>query len=267
MLKLGWFSTGRGEGSRNLLRLAHEQIAGGDLPASIQFVFCNRDEGEAEGSDQFLDLVRSYGLPLVSVSSQRFRRERGVKRFADVRAEYDREVLERLEGYEPDLCVLAGYMLFTAAELCERFTLLNLHPAPPGGPEGTWQQVIWQLIDQRAQEAGAQVQLATMDWDRGPIITYCSFPLTGPMFDPLWDEVRGRSVDDLKASYWEEFPLFQRIRQEGLRREAPLLLETIRGFAEGSIDVKDRRIAGQAGRTAAGLCLNDKIEEWLVRRG
>ena len=85
MLKLGWFSTGRGEGSRELLRLVQEHIAAGDLPATIEFVFQNRERGEAEGSDQFQDLVRSYGIPLVTLSSQRFRKERGVRAFADVR--------------------------------------------------------------------------------------------------------------------------------------------------------------------------------------
>ena len=160
MLKLGWFSTGRGEGSTQLLRLVHDQIASGHLPATIQFVFCNRDPGEAEGSDQFQALVRSYGLPLVTLSSQRFRRERGARTFGQVREEFDQEVLRRLVGFEPDLIVVAGYMLFTAAELCQRFTMINLHPAPPNGPMGTWQEVIWQLIEQRASEAGAQIQLA-----------------------------------------------------------------------------------------------------------
>ena len=41
----------------------HDHIASGDLPATIQFVFCNRDPGEAEGSDQFQALVKSYSLP------------------------------------------------------------------------------------------------------------------------------------------------------------------------------------------------------------
>ena len=39
MLKLGWFSTGRGAGSRNLLRLVQEAIVRGEIPATIQFVF------------------------------------------------------------------------------------------------------------------------------------------------------------------------------------------------------------------------------------
>lgn len=258
MLELGWFSTGRGEGSRNLLRLVQEKIAGGSRPARIQFVFCNREPGEAEGSDQFATLVRSYGIPLVTLSSQRFRREHGARSFNQVREEFDQEVLKRLADFSPDMVILAGYMLFTAAEMCQRFNMINLHPAKPGGPIGTWQQVIWELIGQRAQEAGAQIQHATMDWDQGPVISYCTFPITGPEFDPLWEALGGRSVEELKAAYWEDLPLFQRIRAEGVKREGPLVLETIRAIADGSVDM-----AQVEARAFTALCLNGEIESQL----
>ena len=263
MLKLGWFSTGHGEGSRGLLRLAHDQIAGGDMAATIQFVFCNRDPGEDEGGDQFHALVKSYGLPLITLSSQGFRRERGARRFDEVRADYDQEVIKRLGGFQPDLVVLAGYMLFTAEELCNKFTMINLHPAPPGGPVGTWQAVIWHLIEQQAKEAGAQIQRATMDWDRGPVLTYCTFPIRGPVFDPLWEQAAGRTVDELKAAFGEELPLFQRIRGEGVKREQPLLVETIRAFALGKVKVAGRQVTDAQGLPISGYCLNDEIEAWL----
>ena len=112
----------------------------------------------------------------MSLSSQRFRRERGARRFDEVREEFDRQVLQHLQGFDPDLCVLAGYMLYTGPELCRRFTMINLHPALPDGPIGTWQEVVWQLIEQRASETGAMIHLATEEWDRGPAITYYSFP-------------------------------------------------------------------------------------------
>ncbi len=267
MLQLGWFSTGHGEGSRGLLRLVHDQIQSGDLPATIQFVFCNRDPGEHEGSDQFQALVRSYGIPLVTLSSQQYRRQRGTRTFDEVRADYDQEVLQRLEGYQPDLVALAGYMLFTAAELCRRFILINLHPAPPSGPVGTWQAVIWQLIAEQAGEAGAQIQKATMDWDRGPVLTYCTFPIKGPLFDPLWKQVEGKTVEELKATYGEELPLFQRIRQEGVKREQPLLVETIRAFAFGKVKVTGEKVVGSRERPISPYCLNDQIEKWLKRQG
>jgi len=53
MLNIGWFSTGRGPGSQGLLRFVQDRLAKGLLDARIQFVFSNREPGEAEGSDQF----------------------------------------------------------------------------------------------------------------------------------------------------------------------------------------------------------------------
>src|SRR6266542_1407269 len=42
MLTIGWFSTGRGAGSRKLLAAATSEIASGHLDARIAVVFCNR---------------------------------------------------------------------------------------------------------------------------------------------------------------------------------------------------------------------------------
>ena len=168
VIDIGWFSTGRGEGSLGLLQTAQEATLRGELDARIQFIFSNREPGEAEGSDHFFQQAQDYGIPLVTLSSQGFRRSRGGGPFSLHRLEFDREVMRRLEGYEPDICVLAGYMLITDTELCNRYTMLNFHPAPPNGPVGTWQDVIWQLIEEGAQEAGGYIHLATEDLEPRP---------------------------------------------------------------------------------------------------
>jgi len=263
MLNLGWFSTGRGEGSRKLLSFIQGHIASGELPAQIEFVFCNREPSEAEGSDQFHALVHSYGIPLVILSSERFRREHGARRFDQVREQFDAEVIRRLQEFQPGIIVLAGYMLFTAAELCSRYNLLNLHPAPPGGPVGTWQQIVWDLIEHHKRESGIQLQLATMDWDHGPLISYCTFPIDGPEFAPLWQQVAGKGVEELKAAYWEDLPLFQAIRQEGQRREAPLLLETLRAITQGDVAIRNRHVVDRQGQPIAGHCLDRQVADWL----
>ena len=265
MLKIGWFSTGRGEGSRALLQLIHKNIVTGSLPASIEFIFCNRDPGETEGGDQFHSLVHSCNLPLVTLSSERFRRRKKMHHFAEVREEFDHEVLKKLNQYSPDIVILAGYMLFTAAELCTRFTLLNMHPAPPGGPIGTWQQVIWRLIEQRAEESGVQMQVATMDWDNGPLISYSTFSISTPDFEPFWKEINGETVQTLKSQYWEELPLFQRIRAEGLKREGPLLIETLKSIAKGDIRIDQHQVLDKEGNPISGKCLSGPIETLLAK--
>ena len=265
MVSLGWFSTGRGEGSLGLLQWVQIAIERGELSAKIQFVFSNREPGKAEGSDRFFQQVNDYDIPLVTLSSQGFRRERGGGPFSRHRLEFDREVMKRLEGYEPDICVLAGYGLITDVEMCNRYTMLNLHPVLPGGPVGTWQYVTWKLIEDRAPEGGAYIHLATEDLDMGPVLTYCSFPLRGSAFDPLWSQIEGRSIDDLKSREGEDLPLFQLIRQEGIRRERPLLLETLKAFAKGDIRLEGRRPVDARGDPIGGLCLNDAIERALQK--
>ena len=262
-MNLGWFSTGRGEGSRGLLQIVVDAIQRGELNARVQFVFCNREPGEQPGSDEFMTLVRSHGIPLVTLSSQRLRRQRKARSFAEVRELFDRQAIALLEEYDPDVCILGGYMLFTAREMVERYTMLNLHPALPGGPVGTWQEVIWKVIEGRAPEHGATVQVATDDWDKGPTATYVSFPLRGGDFDALWETVEGRDVAALRAEHGEALPLFQRIRQEGIRRERPLLLETLKAFAEGRLRIADRRVVDRAAAPIPGLNLNPQVAQAL----
>ena len=139
-LTLGWFSTGRGEGSLGMLTLALKAISSKMLDARIQFVFSNRGPGEHKGSDRFFQMVRENDIPLVHHSSLEFRRKVGT--VANNRDVYYADVSNRLSKFSPDIIILAGYMLIVNAELCRRYTMINLHPALPHGPSGTWKEVI-----------------------------------------------------------------------------------------------------------------------------
>lgn len=271
MLNIGWFSTGRGEGSRGLLRFVQDRIEGGLLDARIQFVFSNRDRGQAQGSDEFFQLADSYGLPLVTRSSARFRRSRSSSglSWAELRPEYDRLVLKDLVGFQPDVCVLAGYMLIVSGEMCRRYSLLNLHPALPDGPIGTWQEVTWELIRQRATRTGAMIHLATEELDRGPVVSYCTAPITGHDFAQGWRELEGANLEDVRAARGEELPLFQQIRQAQYRREPYLILETLRAVADGRVEIRDGMVLDQQGNfvsasTPPGLCLDKEIDRAMA---
>ena len=241
------------------------------MDARIEFVFSNREPGEAEGSDAFFALVNGYGIPLVIHSSARFRRERG-GRFAALRGEYDRRVMELLAGRAVDVCVLAGYMLIASGELCRAYSLLNLHPALPDGPIGTWQEVVWQLIEQRAPRTGAMVHLATEEVDRGPVVSYVIVPLTGPAFRPHWQALESQDLAEIKAAQGEDFALFRLIRREQFSREPLLLLETLRALSSGAVTVGDglaRNAKGEAldGLPYPGICLDAQIEDAMKREG
>ena len=271
MLRIGWFATGRGAGSRGLLDFIGRAIAAGQLDARIEFVFSNREPGEADGSDDFFRLVASWHLPLITLSSERYRREHGGGPMRQHRDGFDHQVMALLDagGYRPDICALAGYMLICSPALCRRYPLLNLHGALPDGPTGAWQSVTWQLIASGGTHTGAMIHLATDQVDRGPALAHCVVPIRGGDFDADWDAIRGRDAAAIRASDGENNPLFQRIRAEGYRREPHLLLATLQAVAAGRLIVKPGAAQDADGNPLAatyplGLPLTAEIEAALA---
>ena len=265
-LRLGWWSTGRGEGSRGLLRAVHGAIAAGELNATIEYVFSNREPGEAEGSDEFFRLVESIGVPLVWLSSQRFRRERGGGTIGRHRDAYHDEAMRLTAGYETDLSVLAGYMLITSARMCRERAMINLHPALPDAPAGMWQSVIWQLIGEGAAEHGAMVHLVTEVLDGGPPLSYCSFSIQDAALAPLWGELERVGLD-VARSEGESQPLFAAIRRRGVARERPLVVATLIALADGSIRIEGGRPTGPDGPIDGGLDMTEEVERLIEKWG
>jgi phosphoribosylglycinamide formyltransferase-1 len=268
-LRLGWFATGTGTTSPKLLGAALEAIHVGRLDARIAVVFCNREPGEDPMSDAYHAQVSAAGIPLVTLSDRRFRREHGgeVARKGEAlpawRQAYDREVMRLLGPYPFDLGVLAGYKLIFCEEAAAKWDLLNLHPAEPGGPAGVWQDVIWQLIENRAERAGVMMHLATPELDEGPPVTYCTYPIRGPSFEPLWQAVEGRSIAEVQASEGEENALFQEIRRLGVSREIPLVIATLQAFADGRVRIAAKRPVDASGHGVPPYDLSEQIERTL----
>jgi folate-dependent phosphoribosylglycinamide formyltransferase PurN len=268
--KIGWFSTGRGSGSKGLLKATQYAIKAGELDAEIEFVFCSRERGETEPTDQYLDMVKDYGIPLVSFSYQKYRAMRGMPNpdpnapLPQWRIDYDKEVLKLLEKFHPNLCVLAGFMLITTPIMCDKYDIINLHPAAPGGPAGTWQQVIWKLIETGADTQGVKMHVAIPELDMGPTATYCTFPIRGKAFDKLWKEIKGKTVEEIKAAQGVENALFKTIREHGAIRELPLTVATLRVFSEGKVKItKDRQVVDAAGHVIKGYDLTREIDEMV----
>ena len=253
-LDLGWLTAGRGPGSRGMFEGVLAAIDDGSLDARIAFLFMHRERGEGEASDAFMDLAASRGIPIESLSSARFREEHGGD-FATHREEYDARVLDLLRPHAADLCVMAGYLLILSPALTHAYRFVNLHPALPDGPVGLWQEVIRELIETGAQESGATVLLVTDELDRGPRIAYARFPIVGPPFDAL------RS--DARRAGGEAQPLFDAIREAGLRREPVLLTETLKALAGGGLAVRGERIVDASGAPVDARDLTAEVEAAL----
>ncbi len=273
MFTFGWFSSGRDQAAIDLFTAVVDRMATGFIPGRLAYVFCDRAPGETPASDRFLAAVRARGVPLVTESSGALRdviRAQGPE-LAAVREAFDARVIARLQDFSAEVVVLAGYMLIVSPRLCRAFLCLNLHPAVPGGPKGTWQQVMWQLMETGQKEAGGMMHLATPELDEGPPVAYFHFPLTGPEFAALWDhftEKRRRySLSDIQARENEAEPLFAKIRAGELRREFPLLLLTLKNLAEGRFTLSRAGVRQEGRLLPRGVDLTGQVEDFLQGGG
>jgi phosphoribosylglycinamide formyltransferase-1 len=215
-LKLGWFATSRGTTSLKIFNYIYDAIKSGELNACIKFVFINREFGEAENSDKFINTIKSYKIPLYSFSSLKFMPDLRKTNLEKWREEFDKKVYDMIKNFDVEIIMLAGYMLVLSEFLCKKFNFINLHPALPWGPKGTWQEVINEVIKEKHKEHGVMIHLVTEDLDRGPVLTYCKFEIKEYDFD--------------------------KIRAEGVKYELPLVKETLKLLANRELKIVDRKI-------------------------
>ena len=153
--------------------------------------------------------------------------------------------------------------------MCRHYPFLNLHPALPDGPIGTWQEVIWELIETRAPRTGAMIHLATEQVDRGPVVSYCTVPIDGAEFGDYWRDVSQHDLAGIKADQGEDYGLFNLIREVQYQREPYLLFETLRAVAGGPgpgnpLDAKKEPPSAAA---PPGLCLDAAIDRAMAEDG
>lgn len=281
MLNIGWFSSGRDEAAIDLLRVVYDEIKSGYIDAEISFVFVTRDKGEKPESDRFIDYAESLGLKVVSLSHRNFEpqmRKIGLDESAKLgadsstliewRKKYDEETFSRLSDYNPDMVVLAGYMLIVSPDMCNKYKMINLHPALPGGPKGTWQEVIWQLLEEKATKTGVMIHLITPELDAGPAITYCEFSIYDDQIKPLWDQWKAKrkskSIVEIQKSEGENELLFSEIRRRGLSREFPLIVATLRSASLGEFEIKDGEVFAECRKIVGGFDLTEEVEHKIL---
>ena len=235
-LRIGWFTTANGPGSRGMFTAVLDAIRSSHLNAEFEFVFVSRERGQTAPTDSLLDLTEANNIETVTFSSQRFRRDNHGAPWSKLREAYDNAVLSALDRFTPDVSVMAGYMLY-APEISRRMLVINQHPALPGSTIGKWQDAVWDVIENNHDRHGAMMHIATPELDRGPVVTYCRFSVRGPEFQPLWKDSQRYDIGELISKGDENLPLFAAIREAGIKRERPLVVETLKTVAYGEIDL------------------------------
>lgn len=158
--------SGRGSNMEALLAA----VARGELPVRVAAVISNRPDAKG------LETAAAQGVPIAVVDH---------KAHAG-REAFDAALAECIDGYAPDLVVLAGFMRILTPGFVARYKgrLLNIHPSLlPAFPGLHTHQ---RALDAGCQVAGATVHRVTAELDHGPILAQAVVPvLEGDTADSL----------------------------------------------------------------------------------
>ena len=98
------------------------------------------------------------------------------KDFAD-RAAFDREMMRLIDGFSPDLVVLAGFMRILTPEFCAHYEgrCINIHPSLLPAFAGL--HTHRRAIEEGCRVAGCTIHFVTAELDNGPIIAQGVVPV------------------------------------------------------------------------------------------
>jgi phosphoribosylglycinamide formyltransferase 1 len=138
----------------------------GMLPAQVVAVFSNQPEAFG------LERACKEGIPAIT----------RVYHKGQDRAEYDQELAEAVNIYQPDWVVLAGWMRILSNAFISRFPnrVVNLHPALPGTFPGTHaiERAFMAFQDGLIEQTGVMVHLVTDEGvDNGPLLAQQVVPI------------------------------------------------------------------------------------------
>ena len=93
------------------------------------------------------------------------------------RGAFDQAMMEKIDAYQPDLVVLAGFMRILTPEFCTRYEgrLMNIHPSIL--PSFTGLHTHERELEAGCRVAGCTIHFVTPELDCGPIISQGVVPI------------------------------------------------------------------------------------------
>lgn len=146
------------------------------------------------------------------------------------RQAFDRALADTIDGFAPDLVVLAGFMRILTPDFVNHYAdrLLNIHPSLlPAFPGLHTHQ---RALDEGVRVHGCTVHFVTADLDHGPIVAQAAVAVR---------------PDDSEAT------LAARV----LAEEHRIYPQAVRWFAEGRLRIVGGRVEVAAGRIDGKLCV------------
>jgi phosphoribosylglycinamide formyltransferase-1 len=146
--------SGRGSNMRAIVQAAKTER----WPANIAAVISNRPDAQG------LAFAREQGIACAVVANGDF----------STRADFDAALQAAIDGFNPDLVVLAGFMRILTAPFVAHYAgrMLNIHPSLL--PQFPGLATHRQALEAGVKEHGATVHFVTPELDHGPIVAQAS---------------------------------------------------------------------------------------------
>ncbi len=131
------------------------------INGTISAVFSNK-------ADAFgLERAREAGIPTHALAASEFAS----------REAFDRQLMQEIDAYAPDVVVLAGYMRILSPAFVARYSgrLLNIHPSLL--PKYPGLHTHRQVLENGDEEHGTSVHFVTDELDGGPVILQAKVPV------------------------------------------------------------------------------------------
>ncbi|MDP1901723.1 MAG: phosphoribosylglycinamide formyltransferase [Rubrivivax sp.] len=190
--------SGRGSNMEAIVQRCAEQ----GWPAQVAAVVANR--AEAQG----LQFAAAHGIATAVVDHKAFA----------TREAFETELARVIDGFEPDLLVLAGFMRILGAAFVRHYEgrMLNIHPSLLPAFPGL--HTHRRALQAGCKAVGATVHFVTPELDHGPIVMQSVVPV--------------RPGDD-------EHTLAERV----LATEHVIYPQAIRWFVQGKLQLEDGRVS------------------------
>ncbi|WP_336981982.1 MULTISPECIES: phosphoribosylglycinamide formyltransferase [unclassified Cedecea] len=131
------------------------------INGTISAVFSNK-------ADAFgLERAREAGIPTHALAASEFAS----------REAFDRQLMQEIDAYAPDVVVLAGYMRILSPAFVARYSgrLLNIHPSLL--PKYPGLHTHRQVLENGDEDHGTSVHFVTDELDGGPVILQAKVPV------------------------------------------------------------------------------------------
>lgn len=131
------------------------------INGTIRAVFSNK-------ADAFgLERAREANIPAHALQASQFASREG----------FDRELMQEIDAYAPDLVVLAGYMRILSPAFVAHYTgrLINIHPSLL--PKYPGLHTHRQVLENGDETHGTTVHFVTDELDGGPVILQAQIPV------------------------------------------------------------------------------------------